>query len=48
MGVMLIANDTEKTVRGGREERRDGGIGCEGFTAPTRQARPYRDVLVVM
>lgn len=48
MGVMLIANDTEKTVEGGREERRDGGIGCEGFTAPTRQARPYRDVLVVM
>lgn len=48
MGVMLIANDTQKTVEGGREERRDGRIGCEGFTAPTRQARPYRDVLVVI
>lgn len=44
MGGMLIGNDTEKTVEGWREERR---IGCEGFTAPTRQARPYRDVLVV-
>lgn len=48
MGGMLITNDTEKMVEGGREERMGGGIGCEGFTAPTRQARPYRDVLVVM
>lgn len=48
MGGMLIANDTEKLVGGGREERTGGRIGCEGFTAPTRQARPYRDVLVVM
>lgn len=33
--VMLIRNDTEKMAEGdGR--RRDGRIGCEGFTDPMR------------
>lgn len=45
--VMLIANDTENVVEAGRRDRTDGRIGCEGFAAPRRQARPYRDVLVV-
>lgn len=31
----------------GREEGRDWRIWCKGFTAPSRQARPYRDVSAV-
>ena len=38
----------KRQKEGGSEgEREDGRTGCEGSTAPRRQARPYRDVLVV-
>lgn len=44
MGVMLMVNDTEKTAQGrGVGGGRGGRIGCESFTAPTRQTRPERE-----